>query len=323
MLAGPTFGYQTIGADRSVNADVAADEADALLGLEAAYDGTQIEYSEGQGFWQDDTYVNATVATVTNNVDEALAVSAEVAAVDWGGNDDRVLDVANQGEFVNPVGPDGTQDLVLSCSGDVTGTAPDATVWLSVEASGSDVSIDREPYPVTGVSFDCEGSSSPGDGDPPTDPVPIDDPQIHLTAGSASSGGIGGSSVTFPLENTGDSPVRITGVQVSDAGPATRIQYDAFFWSGPEVDVGSNDQGTVDVADGISIGGDGPSYDFDDNATLTAGEAPTVTLESFRDGSDGFVNMSGETVTLVLYVEGLDVPDREGPVPVEMTLSVG
>lgn len=323
MLAGPTFGYQTIGADRSVNADVAADEADALLGLEAVYDGTQIEYSEGQGFWQDDTYVNATVATVTNNVDEALAVSAEVAAVDWGGNDDRVLDVANQGEFANPVAPDGTQDLVLSCSGDVTGTAPDATVWLSVEASGSDVSIDREPYPVTGVSFDCEGSSSPGDGDPPTDPVPIDDPDVSLEASNPTAVGedwwglIPPSRVAFELQNSGSQPVTVTDIHVSDAGSATLIEQ-----QGDEVDVTGDASGGLGVDDGISVGPDAPRYDFDQNATFSGGDTATVTVGRFQ-GSGGQIDMNGESVTLVLYVEGLDVPDREGPVPVEMTLSVG
>lgn len=318
MLVGPTFGFETIGADRGVDANVAPNEGDALLGLQADYDGTQMVYNP-PGYFGGGTYENATVANVTNNVDEALAVSVEVASVQ--GVDDSILEVVNHDDFVSPIGPGATRDVRVGCSGDVGGTEEQGTtVGLSLEASGSAVSIDRQPYPITDVTFDCSGGS-PGDGDPPTDPVPIDDPAVTLEASNPTAEGgwwfVPSSEVQFELQNTGSQSVTVTGIQVSDSSDGTRIEQD-----GAEVDITAETNGNLDTSSGISIGTNAPRYDFDQDATITGGQTADVTLADFLSG-DAQVDMDGGTVTLVLYVEGLDVPDRDDPVPVEMTLSVG
>jgi len=314
LLVGPTFGFETIGADRAVDADVAANEANALLGLQADYDGTEVEYSHPQYPWLDPTYDNSTVANVTNNADEALSVSVEIASIE--GVDDDVLEVVNQDDFGSPVGPGATRDIRVGCSGDIAGTVQQGTtVGLSFEASGSEISIDRQPYPVTGVSFDCDGGS-PGDGDPPTDPVPIDDPAVTLEASNPTAEGgfwfIPSPEVQFDLQNTGSQPVTVTGIQVSDSSAATGIEQD-----GAEVDVTAETNGELDADSGISIGADAPRYDFDQDATIADGQTAGVTLADFQSGGTA-VDMSGESVTLVLYVEGLDVPGHDGPVPVEI-----
>lgn len=318
MLVGPTVGFEVVATDRPVDVGVAGDEAAALLGLQTDYDGTQIAYTDF-GF-VGETYTNATVANVTNNADEALAVSVEVAGIDWGGGDDHVLEVANAGDFAAQVGPGGTRDVVLACSGDVGGTASDATVRLTFEATGSGVSIVRHDFPVTGVAFDCDGPSG-GDGDPPDDPVPIGNTSLQVVGTPEAQGGGGffqpDSEVAFDLENAGGDPATVTGLHLGDASVGSRVQQD-----GSEVAIAATSDGRLDAPDGLGIGADAPSYDLDRNATIASGDTAGVTLAEFRTGSNWWqqVDMSGESVTVVLYVEGLD--GRDGPVPVEIQLDV-
>ncbi|AGN01569.1 hypothetical protein L593_08120 [Salinarchaeum sp. Harcht-Bsk1] len=318
VLVAPTLGFDSIDAERRVSADAAANP-NAQLGLQQAYDGTQIQYVDGIF---GDTVVNATVANVTNRVGNPLTVDARVASIDWSGGSDAVLEVSNDGDFSGQLATNGTVPIRLGCSQQVSGTATDATVGITVDGSGDPVSVQGATIAVQNVAFNCDGAGA-GDGDPPDDPIPITDPRIDLQVvgqPAATQGFFGANSVvTYDLENTGDDPVAVTGIHIADASAGSRVRR-----GGDELTIPASSTGNLDQTDGLSIGANAPQYDLDQNATIAGGQTAGVELGQFRAGSYFWqqVDMRGESVTVVLMVEGLNVSGREDPVPVEMTLSV-
>lgn len=85
-----------------------------------------------------------------------------------------------------------------------------------------------------------------------------------------------------------------------------------------EVEIG--DDGVLDVDNGISIGD--ATYSLDSSATVGPNETVTVDVEQFRNGGyDSQVDMTGETVTMVLSVHGLDSDDSGSVVSAEIELT--
>lgn len=317
VLLAPTFGFDQIDAERSVVADAAANP-NAQLGLQEDYDGTQIQYTEG--FFAPPP-TNATVANVTNRVGNSITVDARVVSIQGSGVDDSVLEVSNDGDFAAPLATNDTVPIRLGCSQQVSGTATDATVELAVDGTGDPVSVQDATIAIEGVSFTCDGPGS-GDGDAPEDPVPIDDVGLQIV-GQPTAQEVGFwfseySAVTWDLQNTAGDPVTVTGIHLADSSVGSRVRR-----SGDELIVTADTNGNLDVTGGISIGATAPQYDLDQNATIASGQTATVDLREFRDGSEFYtrVDMRGQSFTVVLMVEGLDVAGRDDPVPVEMTFT--
>lgn len=323
VIIAPSGAFESLSAERGVGVETAAEEGDALLGLESNYDGTQIQYESG-GWFGSDTDVSAEVATVANNADvEWTAVSVEVDSVTWADrSSDRILRVADAPDALSPTE---TGAIELECSRAVTGNANDATVALDITADGSDapVSVDRRAFPVSGVAFDCEGEDDPGTA-PPTDPIPIadiDELQLDGTP-TAEQGPLTSqtSRVTFGLEYTGDQSVTVTTAQIkSTSSTATRVE--TILSNDPEIDISATADGYFDAEQGITIGN--TAYPLEQDATLGSGTSAEITLQEFREGGEWTrVSMSGETVTVVFTVEGLDSSDPDATVPVEIELDI-
>lgn len=316
VLLAPTLGFDRIDAERSVAADAAANP-NAQLGLQEDYNGSQIVYTTFFGYPTD--VQNQTVANVTNRVGNPLSVSVEVASVQWSGGSGPVLEVVNDDDFSDPLGTNATRAVRLGCSQTVGGTANAATVELAFDATGDPVSVEGATQTIEGVDFQCEGA---GGGQPPDDPIPIDDNRIDLALdGTPSAGGWRNTVVTYSIQNTGSSDATITGIHLSNSTSGSLVMN----YGGAEVDItGATTPGDLDASNGIEIGADAPRYDLDQNAVVGSGETADVTLTRFRSSSGFFdtVDMSGDTVTVVLMVEGLDVAGRDDPIPVEMTITV-
>ncbi len=318
-IVAPSGAFEAVTSDRGVAVETASDERDALLGLEEEYDESDtILYDEG-GLFTDPTSEPATVATVTNNVgEEWSSVDVEVESVVWNGRtDSRVLDVSGAPGALT-AGESG--QIELACSQDVSGTADDAAVGLDIEGDGESTTIQRDSFTVSDVSFDCEGADSPGTA-PPDDPVPIGDIEELEVVGTPTANervgwGQQPSWVQFELQNTGDGQVSATEVQISETtADATRVE--DITGSGPEIEIGSD--GVLDAENGLSIGA--VSYPLNTAGTINQDETSTVNIEQFRSGGlFDQTDMTGESVTVVLVVEGLDPNDPESEVPVEIEL---
>lgn len=145
-MAGPTFGFSSLAADRGVGVETAADESSALLGLEAfddSIDGRQ------------DT---ANALRIHNNFDEQISVTAE-ANID-------TTDV----EIVNPNWEEGSFDgeitdeetIMLGCtSGGSSGTA---TLTVNIEQATSGSVVVSDVLREATVSYRCSGPPSGSNG---------------------------------------------------------------------------------------------------------------------------------------------------------------
>lgn len=317
VLVAPSLGFESINAERSVTVETAPNE-NAQLGLDEAYDGTEIQYSTGA--WGVPNVEQAQVANVTNDVGTPLSVSVNVASIEWGGGSDAVLEVSNRDAFADPMGSGATRAVELGCSQSIGGTSEDATVVLEVDATGDPVSVEDATVTINDVAFSCEGAS--GD-QPPDDPIPIDDSRIDLmVTDPPTAGGAFTSEVTVPIRNTGTDDVSITGVHLANASSGTSVQG---LFGATEVQItGGQQTGTLDTTNGLEIGPEAPQYDLDQDGDVASNEEVSLSIRHFR-GDDSFLgtaDMSGATVTVVLMVEGLNVNDRNDPVPVEMELQV-
>lgn len=173
---------------------------------------------------------------------------------------------------------------------------------------------------VNGVSFDCEGADSPGDR-PIEDPIPIEDIEELEVVGTPVAIDRGGwgqepSWVQFELRSTGDEQISATKVQISETtADATRVE--DISGSGPEIEFGAD--GELDADEGLSIGD--VSYPLDTAGTIDSNETITVDIEQFRSGGIlAQTDMTGESVTVLLVVEGLDPNDPDAEIPVEIEL---
>lgn len=315
MLVAPSLGFESIDADRNVTVETASNPG-AQLGLDEAYDETEIRYTTNAwGLPQEDE--QAPVANVTNNVGNPVTVSVEVASIQ--GDEDRapVLEVSNEDVFIDPMGTGTTRTVELGCSQSIAGSSQDATVELEVDATSDPVSVEDATATIDGIDFVCEGTSG---GQAPEDPIPIYDGRISIEIdGTPAAGGYRNSEVTVPIRNAGADSVTITGIHLAEATNGNQVQ--GIFGAQDLQLTGSQQEGDLNTQSGIDIGQDAPRYDLDQNGTVGSTETATLSMHHFRGGGNGLFNtadMRQETVTVVLMVEGLDVDGREDPVPVEI-----
>lgn len=152
VMAGPTFGFTTVGADRGMSVGT-ADDPSAYLGLEdrsssasiSGPDGTTVAYTVTDNLGGlDRSEIDVSVVQITDDNDQAVASSALTATVESGSEPN-------------------TFDVRLECDG---GDPLDGTysVQLQIVASGVSSSVDATRETSTPISIDCtELSDEPRD----------------------------------------------------------------------------------------------------------------------------------------------------------------
>ncbi|QSX00377.1 hypothetical protein [Haloterrigena alkaliphila] len=335
-MVGPAFGITSLTADRSMQVSAADTPATAYLGIS---DRNPSEINRSCTYFITNSCDSNEVETIDleNNVDVSFnTVTVEVASVT--GADDSILRVANDAELTELDPEDPPQSVKLEC-GKGGGTATDTEVTLLLNAAGPEVSVAEATHTVDGISYDCDEDDSAGDGKLTDDPVPIDSDRIALqlvegTPEAEAPTGLdssqGDSRVAFELENAGSGEMTVTGITVTDATDATHVNMiDGFIWpsDGDEVTITNDATGetaTINLEGSLSVSTD--RYDLSSSATAGSGERLLLGLEQFRDGENGGtrnqVDMSGESVTVVLYVEGADPNHPTEEIPVEIPLDL-
>ncbi|MFB6176563.1 MAG: PKD domain-containing protein [Halobaculum sp.] len=222
-------------------------------------------------------------------------------------------------------------DLVTSTYRDVT---PSDFPVASLSYSPSD------PHPGDSISFDGTGSSDPdgnivsyewdfGDGNTASGPTPShtyssagsytvtltvtdDDGNTATTTENVVVGDpvvltghyTSGSYLEFSLENTGSSDRTIERVDVDITSGAPPSELDENGGDHEvEIDNGGPDIGFLEVGGSYGLGSD--FRDLDDEATIPAGDTVTVQLRYFRDSSNNYESVAGETIAFTVeYSDG-------------------
>lgn len=151
LLAAPTFGFETIAAERTADVATAPDEQ-AILGIETVQ--TSVQGSDVE------------LVRITNNADESLTLSpnAQISGTDR-------VQIADDGS--GTLAPGESASVTASCSGNGQPQGQ-ATLDTDMIASGSTLSIDLSPDALA-ITFDCRGNG----GGPPGGPANFvaNDPQ--------------------------------------------------------------------------------------------------------------------------------------------------
>lgn len=146
MLAGPTFGFSSVAADRGVGVDISADSP--YLGIEESYSGQTVTSTEQQP-----------VIRLTNRFDQTLGgsdgtVTVEVRNVSGDIQNDSALVVDNS----PTIAPGDSANIDVICADNSIKGKNTVDISLKiVEASGQAVSVsDKTVGPVTGVEIQCK-----------------------------------------------------------------------------------------------------------------------------------------------------------------------
>ena len=142
LLASPTFGFETIAADRTTDVSTAGDST-ALLAFE--------QTTESIAGRQD----TATAFYLRNNADETLQLSVQNTIAASGD-----VQIANDGS--GTIAPGEATQVVVECNGG--GSSGTTTVTTTVtQAVGSTMTI-ADASSTTTIDYTCSGNSNPGQG---------------------------------------------------------------------------------------------------------------------------------------------------------------
>lgn len=299
-MAGPTFGFSTIGADRNVN--VGTSELNGLVGITPVYDGGTIVFENGGNS-------NAeAVFELGNNLDQDFdEMNVRIDSV--AGGDDGVLEIENRQVLFDGIATtDDPVEVIVGCSRDVVEEElAGTTVTFRIDAFASGVSITDALVTVQGVTYDCEEDSverveqKPGDTE--SNSITFDSSNAFV---DGSRQGTDNVSVEFSFTSNYDSLV-ITALEIRSTSRDETIGLEnpgQGQGGNAEVLVESNDQtGTITTGNNDIIRfGDG-GIRLSDNVSVGAGSDATVTLQEFRnaDKTNEALDMGGENVTVVLY----------------------
>lgn len=299
LLAGPTFGFASVAADRGILVDTAPDDQ-ALLGIEVTYDDEEVSNTP-----LPQANVEPEILELTNrfgtDIDEV-----DISVTDVDNEEDNTLEIANRGALLGGIDEDETEPVELGCSGDVTASGTtDVTVTIS-QATSSDISLSDKLVTITEVQYDCETDDDGGDGEPEA-AEPIEETDIELVGTDLQ--GDRNSVVVFDVENQGES-VTVTGIEARDTSSNAEQINDG---GNLEVVISIDDEtvGELNRNGGnrvIEIGG--PQYDLDQDAQIEEKKTASFTLSRFQASgsgqSGGNIDMTGEDVDIVLYFEDRD-----------------
>jgi len=299
VMIGPTFGFATIGADRSVSVSTAEDP-DGLLGIETVYDGSEIVYDDGDGTSNDES-----VVTVANNLGSDIT-DFDVQLVSIDGVSDGVLGVENRQDLFDGIGTnDSPIPVILECTRDEQAQSDGADVALRLNAIADSVSVTEKTVVVPGVSVDCdEDDVDRVEQEPGT---PVDDAatvELDDAFASAPRGNTAGT-VTFVFTNTDSGVLTIEALEIRSSSQAATIGLDKP-GNQAQVRVDSGDTtGEISSSQVVRFGDGGVRTDGP--VPVAVGDTAEITMENFVDidstGNQG-LDMAGEDVTVVLYFEG-------------------
>jgi len=175
-MAGPTFGFSTIAADRGVATDVANDQANALLGIDTV--GGMVTLPNGD---------TRSVGTVSNNFGEdTINVGAEVVNVE--GADASVVETKAVGE----VSVGSPEEIVVTC-GNTDEDLGERNVTFAATGEGSSVLVQSASFTVP-IEIQCK-------------------PVLSGLEGTASTSG-GSGKLNFNLNNTGNTDVTLVSASI-------------------------------------------------------------------------------------------------------------
>jgi len=216
--------------------------------------------------------------------------------------DDSPAEVADGDEITvdytveNIGGAEDTQDIVF----DVDGSQVD--VNASVTLGAGDVTSGTFTY-TTGRNDIPEVSINiSSDDDFETETVDVV-PRLRLYNAQSQGGNPANSEVTFQVENQASEVVTIDAIALNDTSSNADLVTNG---GQPELTFTGNGQLEFNGNDGITI--DGTKYSLDTLESVDAGQTTTAELIEFEDtsgpgrGGDP-VEMSGETITVTLYLE--------------------
>ncbi|AGB38186.1 hypothetical protein [Natronococcus occultus] len=292
LLAGPTFGFVSISADRGVSIGT-ADDGSGYLGVEAV--DTVV----------DDRNDAEDVVVVTNNADETLAIDAD-ATIDGPG-----LEAASG--FDRELGPGDTTAVAVTCEPGTGSGETDLEVTVE-SASGDGISIEGLERSFT-IERDCPGRPGPdppGEADPGTgfDSVSVDDVSGFVSPSEERQ------QFRFTLAENRDPHEEIE-IDLRDPH-GEGVDYTETFWDDDTLEIvdgageiwgddgtivyqvapqdGHDDEIVVE-AGGYATDGDGGPYEvsFTRSETGEVGTAP-FEIDGTGAGSDPFVGVGADDV---------------------------
>jgi hypothetical protein len=116
---------------------------------------------------------------------------------------------------------------------------------------------------------------------------------IKEVSGSADTTGNSGKA-TFDLTNTGDSPVEIVGIAWNNTSSSAEV-----ISGNNKVFEGKDDNSKYDNNIQLNDG----NYSLNVSSTLSSGSTKTYEFDRFEDSGGNKVNLTGESVTITLYLK--------------------
>jgi len=133
-MAGPTFGFSTIGADRNTTVETANESGEALLGINSV--GTTTTLTTGE---------EVTVATLKSNLNTHFTVEQDIVST----SDDFVVTEPIPGQEITT----GGTDVLIECNNSDKGTQD---VIFEVKRVGTEhISVEGTSFTTT-VDYDCK-----------------------------------------------------------------------------------------------------------------------------------------------------------------------
>ncbi|WP_248517386.1 bactofilin family protein [Salinarchaeum laminariae] len=279
LLATPTFGFETIAADRSAQIETTND-ANALVGFEATDESIN---SLGD---------TATVFTLRNNAEESLTFSVETE-IDDAGNVE--VDTPGDGE----VAAGQTTDVVLRCNGD-SGTGTTTVTTTVTEAAGESITITGASSSTT-IDYQCTDSG--GGGPPGSGPASFaaNDPQYdggqwtqQFEINIADLKNKGGFTIDLS-DAQANAGVDYSGASATiTSGQGSRdFEFDKNEWTITYTSQGKTDGPFVIEVSGIEITSD---QDGGASFSTTTGESGTDAFAVPAIGNDGNTQTDGDLV---------------------------
>jgi|GEM_PF-3466287 len=279
LLATPTFGFETIAADRSAQIETTND-ANALVGFEATDESIN---SLGD---------TATVFTLRNNAEESLTFSVETE-IDDAGNVE--VDTPGDGE----VAAGQTTDVVLRCNGD-SGTGTTTVTTTVTEAAGESITVTGASSSTT-IDYQCTDSG--GGGPPGSGPASFaaNDPQYvggqwtqQFEINIADLKNKGGFTIDLS-DAQANAGVDYSGASATiTSGQGSRdFEFDKNEWTITYTSQGKTDGPFVIEVSGIEITSD---QDGGASFSTTTGESGTDAFAVPAIGNDGNTQTDGDLV---------------------------
>lgn len=239
LLAGPSFGFSSIAADRPMSVETAPEE-NALLGINATDETVTVSGN-------DDTPTE--IGTVSNNLDQVATISVAVEHIPNGSDD-----ILQAGPFADDVSPGDSTAATAECADSTTLGVED--VVFRAQAEGSSVEVTNATFTAS-IDIQC------GQGGGNVDSSGLAGVSVsNLTDGETGQN----QTIEFGLTNdlaAGES----VGVTLQKVDHKHRLDYDGTVAK-------TDGPGEVNA----TVSGQNYELEFVANESIAAGETVTITV---------------------------------------------